>query len=507
MTNEQRRQRSRVQIGLLSTALLVLVGIGIASIFLVYQVREDTRWIAHTLQVQKEIGNGLLELRRAESAQRGYTLTGQQALLDDYNNAKSAIFPSYELLRKLTADSPEQQRLLDEVRPRLEERISEFDTVINLVRDNRRDEALAIISAGGTRQHTITVRTLMTAMNEEEGRLLARRTSSADRNQVLSAVVATTGSGLVLILGATSILFIRRSERARDVAEQQLRDININLESAVDERTADLREANEEIQRFAYIVSHDLRSPLVNIMGFTSELQELHDDIFRSRIPTGAVDMSAEAGHGGAINAKLTGDDKRLSDEFVESVDFIKSSIGKMDRLIHAILHLTREGRREFKPEAVRMKEFLKGIASTMAHQAAEADATITIHDVPDLTSDRLALEQVFSNLIENAIKYLKTGIPGDIQIKGRRKLGFIIFDVSDNGRGIDEKDHQRIFDLFRRAGVQDRPGQGIGLAHVRALIRRMGGTLSVSSELDKGSTFTVTLPEKWTLGSEGKKV
>ena len=70
--------------------------------------------------------------------------------------------------------------------------------------------------------------------------------------------------------------------------------------------------------------------------------------------------------------------------------------------------------------------------------------------------------------------------------------------EIADNGRGIDPKDHQRIFDLFRRAGSQDRPGQGIGLAHVRALVRRLGGTMSVASELDDGSTFTITLPINW---------
>ena len=78
---------------------------------------------------------------------------------------------------------------------------------------------------------------------------------------------------------------------------------------------------------------------------------------------------------------------------------------------------------------------------------------------------------------------------------------------VTDNGRGIDPKDHQRIFDLFRRAGIQDQQGQGIGLAHVRALVRRMGGTINVSSELHKGSTFTVTLPAQWNFGTQGKEV
>src|SRR6185295_18179654 len=110
------------------------------------------------------------------------------------------------------------------------------------------------------------------------------------------------------------------------------------------------------------------------------------------------------------------------------------------------------------------------------------------------------------SNLIDNALKYLKAGAPGLITVKGRRKLGYVIYEVNDNGRGIDPRDHQRIFDLFRRAGPQDRPGQGIGLAHVRTLVRRLGGMLSVSSELGRGSTFTVTLPTRWSFGVQGKR-
>ena len=171
-----------------------------------------------------------------------------------------------------------------------------------------------------------------------------------------------------------------------------------------------------------------------------------------------------------------------------------------MDRLISAILNLTREGRREFKPERIDTARADRGASSPrVAHQAAEANAQIRIEPLPDIVSDRLALEQIFSNLIDNALKYLRPGVPGDIPIRGRTKLGFAIFEISDNGRGIDPKDHQRIFDLFRRAGTQDKPGQGIGLAHVRALVRRLGGTMSVASELHNGSTFTITLPIKWT--------
>ena len=280
-----------------------------------------------------------------------------------------------------------------------------------------------------------------------------------------------------------------------------VRAAQVNLESTVDERTADLREANEEIQRFAYIVSHDLRSPLVNIMGFTSELEELRGDIFKRIAALARLQSAAPQAPDNATDSAepaLEGADKQLSQDFTEALGFIKSSIGKMDRLISAILNLTREGRREFKPERIETRDLIEGIVSTVAHQAAEAEAQIRIEPLPNLVSDRLALEQIFGNLIDNALKYLKSGVPGDIQVRGRTKLGFAIFEITDNGRGVDPKDHQRIFDLFRRAGTQDRPGQGIGLAHVRALVRRLGGTMSVASELHQGSTFTVTLPIQW---------
>jgi signal transduction histidine kinase len=242
-----------------------------------------------------------------------------------------------------------------------------------------------------------------------------------------------------------------------------------------------------------------LRSPLVNIMGFTSELEELRGDIFRRIATLSNSQPIVPDANGELPEPALEEQDKQLSTDFTEALGFIKSSIAKMDRLISAILNLTREGRREFQPVLIETRELIEGIASTVAHQAAEADAQIRVEPLPDIVSDRLALEQIFSNLIDNALKYLKAGVPGDILIRGRTKLGFAIFEVIDNGRGIDPKDHQRIFDLFRRAGTQDKPGQGIGLAHVRALVRRLGGTMSVASELHRGSAFTITLPAKWT--------
>lgn len=489
------------QILLLAAGFLVLVGISIASVILVNQARDDNSAVVHTVEVENQINTLLLEVRRAESAARGYLLTYGPQFLADHETAVAAVVPALDRLAELTADNPVQAEQVRRLRPPIQRRLSQFAQEMDLIKHSRQAEAAELVreaAAGDTRS---TIREAATAMLAEEDRLFKLRTTKADRTQVLASSVTIAGSSCVIALAALSIFLVRRSARARDEAEARLRDANLNLESTVEERTADLREANEEIQRFAYIVSHDLRSPLVNIMGFTSELEELRGDIFK-RIATLARTASSAAPQ--AANAtddaepELEGTDRQLSQDFTEAIAFIKSSIGKMDRLISAILNLTREGRREFKPVAIDTRELIEGIVATVAHQASEANAQIRVEPLPEIVSDRLALEQIFSNLIDNALKYLKGGVPGDIAIRGRSKLGFVIFEVSDNGRGIDPKDHQRIFELFRRAGTQDKPGQGIGLAHVRALVRRLGGTMSVASELHKGSTFTITLPATW---------
>jgi signal transduction histidine kinase len=107
-------------------------------------------------------------------------------------------------------------------------------------------------------------------------------------------------------------------------------------------------------------------------------------------------------------------------------------------------------------------------------------------------------LEQIFSNLLDNALKYLRDGVPGRVAVTGRSSPAGLVYEVRDNGRGIAPKDRERVFELFRRSGVQDRAGEGIGLAHVRTLVRRLGGTITLASEFGQGSTFTITLPRRW---------
>jgi len=485
----------------------VLVAISASSVIFVNKAREDSGSVVHTVEVENQINALLLEIRRAESAARGYLLTLGTEFLRDHEAAVAAIIPDVDELAQSTSDNPVQVENVKKLRMAVERRLDQFAREMNFVKQNQPAGAVALVREAAAENSGGAIREIALAMQAEEERLFASRNIAADRSQRIASSVTIAGSGLVIALAGLSIFLVRRSARARDEAEALLRDNNLNLEAAVDERTADLREANNEIQRFAYIVSHDLRSPLVNIMGFTSELEELRTDIFRRIAALARAEVSASPvpAASGECEPVLEGKDRQLSQDFTEALGFIKSSIAKMDRLISAILNLTREGRREFEPVRIDTTELIEAIVTTMAHQAAEAEAQIRIEPLPDIVSDRLALEQIFSNLIDNALKYLKPGVPGNISVRGRTNLGFAIFEIADNGRGIDPKDHQRIFDLFRRAGAQDKPGQGIGLAHVRALVRRLGGTMSVQSELHNGSTFTITLPINWTASNRNR--
>jgi signal transduction histidine kinase len=485
---------------------LVLVAISASSVIFVDQAREDSRWVVHTLEVENQISTVLLQIRRAESAVRGYLLTSQPQFLGEYETAASSVAPGVDKLLGLTGDNRVQIKDGQRLRSAVESRLAELRKAADFVRQNNVADGIAMLR-GGDADSVQTISDVTARMRAEEERLFTSRNIAADRSQRIASIVTVTGSALVIALAGISIFLVRRSARARDEAEALLRDNNVNLEATVDERTADLREANNEIQRFAYIVSHDLRAPLVNIMGFTSELEELRADIFKRIAALGRATVPASPLPAAATDTEpaLEGEDRQLAQDFAEALGFIKSSIAKMDRLITAILNLTREGRREFEPVRIDTGELIEAIVTTMAHQAAEAQAEIRIAQLPEIVSDRLALEQIFSNLIENALKYLKPGVPGEITVRARTKLGFAIFEIADNGRGIDPKDHQRIFDLFRRAGPQDKPGQGIGLAHVRALVRRLGGTMSVQSELNNGSTFTITLPIAWTSSNRNR--
>ncbi|OYX33636.1 MAG: hypothetical protein B7Y99_07030 [Caulobacterales bacterium 32-69-10] len=477
---------ARTLIGSMLIGFLIMGGVAAATGWMLIRAQEFQRLVDHTYEVEGKIADYRVLLERAEAARRGFLLAGQSGYTGIYRETIAALSPTLQSVREMTADNPEQQRRIDRLEILQREKVRLIES--SIATRNARGLAPGIAAFQAPREFEVLdeMRLASAQMAAEERALLAQRSDRQTANSRALLVVVVIGGLLLAVLAIGSTLVMRRFARDLTRSRGALRRLNEGLESAVRERTADLTRANAEIQRFAYIVSHDLRSPLVNIMGFTSELETASGPLRRMM---DEVKLKAPE-----LVSKDAADAVDL--DLPESIGFIRSSTQKMDRLISAILKLSREGRRTLNPEPLQMDALVDGVVQSMKQQADDRGAQVEIEGpLPDIVGDRVATEQVISNLVENALKYLKPGRPGQVRIRGREEGARVHFEVEDNGRGIDPKDHERIFELFRRAGAQDQAGEGIGLAHVRALVYRLGGLIDCVSALDQGSTFRLSLP------------
>jgi PAS domain S-box-containing protein len=250
--------------------------------------------------------------------------------------------------------------------------------------------------------------------------------------------------------------------------------------------SAQLAETNEDLKLFTQIVSHDLRAPLMNLRGFFSQL--------RDSIAT--LNRSEEVLLANLREAERAAVAHELQVAIPEALGFIESSVTRIDHLTGALLRLSRAGHRELQMEELDAGTLLQETLGSLAHQIESRHITVQIGPLPRIISDRSAIEQIFGNLLDNAIKYLDPERPGRIEVSAEGTVDAVVFHVRDNGRGIAEDDMRKVFAPFRRAGTEDVPGEGMGLAFVRALLHRLGGRIECHSQLGAGTTFSVILPK-----------
>lgn len=284
------------------------------------------------------------------------------------------------------------------------------------------------------------------------------------------------------------IVHVSRDITERKTAEKAVRESekqSHRLNERLSQSNRDLQEVNEELKSFAYIVSHDLRAPLVNIKGFSEELIHGIEEIgplLKKRLDEFPQEEREKFG-------------QVLNKDIPEALAFIGSSVNRMDNLINAILKLSRAGRRKLNPEPVSLQDLVQTIVNSLAHQIVARNVRVTVEGLPEVVADKTVLEQIFGNLLDNAVKYLEPGRDGEIGVSAERNGGETVFHVRDNGRGIAKEDIPKAFEIFRRVGKQDTPGEGMGLAYVKTLVRLLGGRIWCESEPGAGTTFSFTLP------------
>jgi len=470
---------------ILAMGAVILLVVVLGALYFSGRASEEADLAVDASRLNSRVLRLLSSAQDAETGQRGYLLTGDDRYLAPFSASAKAIPSEIAALTPHLLAIGVPQASLDHLKRLTEQKLSEMQRTVDLRAAGDLSGAIAIVRSN------VGI-SLMDELRDQIDKIQDRGSENSSEHIAalktsttsLSAIIAVSAA-LLVALAAGAMKLIYDNHRQVEAARQQLADANESLEETVMSRTQGLQRANDELQAYAYIVSHDLRAPLVNIMGFTEELDRA-SQVFKDYL----------AKHGDGL-ATLEGSAAReaVETDIPEALGFIRSSMRRMDNLITQILVLARAGNRELHRDPIKLTELVDDTLATLRHRLDEAGIEVAVEGIlPEVYSDRLALQQIMGNLLDNAIKYMDASRRGTIAIEGRRHGMFASVEISDNGRGIAEGDRERIFELFRRSGRQDMPGDGVGLAHVRALARRLGGDVTVRSELGQGTTFEVKI-------------
>ncbi len=245
-----------------------------------------------------------------------------------------------------------------------------------------------------------------------------------------------------------------------------------------------LEAKNHELEQVVYIASHDLRSPLVNIDGYGREIEYAVSELNQA---LSSDDIESVQALKDALKYSVQ--------EMSSAIKYIRTSTLQMDALIKGLLKLSRSGRAALTIETLDMNALLSAVVAAVEFQVKEAGIDLILEELPPCRGDAVQVNQVFSNIIANAIKYTASGRPPVIRVSGKVEGSRSIYCVEDNGVGIEEKNLEIIFEVFEQLNPVSSAGEGLGLTIVRQILQRLGGEIWVESALDSGSRFYIALP------------
>ena len=264
-----------------------------------------------------------------------------------------------------------------------------------------------------------------------------------------------------------------------------LRDVTAHreYEKAREKLMRELESKNDELESLVYATSHDLRSPLVNIQGFT---QELH--FACERLNEEILGLEMEKGKAAEV-------ERLLKEEIPEAVNFVMISASKMDVLQKGLLDVCRLGRAELEIVNVDMNLLVKNVVDSMMYQIERDGGRVEVGELPRCMADGEQLNSVVANLVDNALKYRRDGVGAVVKIEGWCDDGRSYYSVEDNGIGIDGEHLKKIFEMFHRLNPKASSGEGLGLTIAQRIINRLDGRIWVEAGEEFGCKFFIELP------------
>jgi signal transduction histidine kinase len=501
-----------------------------------YLMRQYARINAQNIQTQEIVQTAeqvLHLLVNAETGARGYTLTDNAAFTEPFWNSDRDLPSTMAQLRGLVDDSTEDRLAVAEIQRHADIVMERHRSMIELVKSGHQEEATTHITTGEGKRRMDAARGVINVLTSRMKRQdAARRERLATfQNYLLWSLV--TGGLLAFALSgaiawAISRKIVRRLQILADntvrlkeqrplnasvgghdeitqvdgafhaMAAELARIAGINqrhaeeLEQRVNERTGELaltnrelKQKNEENDLFVFSVSHDLRAPLVNLQGFSEELRMSCEELRA---------VQADATLPETLRVRVT----RSLDDVTTSLRFIQSGVCRLSLIIDALLRLSRAGRVEYNWQNVNVHETVDRIVDSLQQTIAQRDATVLIDALPNVWGDPVAVEQIFGNLLANALNYLDVKRPGVIRVSGavaEDNPEQVVYRVEDNGVGIPAGQQGKVFQAFQRLHPTLAVGEGMGLPLVRRIVSRHGGSIDLESVEGQCTTFFVRLP------------
>lgn len=448
---------------------LVLIGSGFTISFYSYiQYGDDTERVRHTYEVIRVLDNILSLTKDVETGSRGYVLTNDKTYLEPYQTALKLLPDKIQQLRNLTTDNRVQIRRRILLEKLIRDKLAITKERIQVKQSN---PASTKISAEGKRRMDL-LRAHVALMVDTEQTLMGVRDRQAGRSFRNTLIIISALSLLTFLILLILYRLLEQELAHRQQTEDQLRSYDSQLRGQIRQ----LESSNEELERFAFVASHDLQEPLRKIQSFANLITNRYSNLFDadSMLFMGKISNSAE----------------------------------RMSKLIKDLLNFSRisNHREDFK--SVPLNDIVHRILDDQELRIKGLDVCVEVGDLPVIEGIPSQMDHLFNNLISNALKFVRPGVQPllriDVQaVSGEAYIGLVpdrtYFEITieDNGIGFDEKYVDHIFNVFQRLhGKSAFEGTGIGLAICKRVVMYHHGYITARSQPNEGTTFVVVLPE-----------